>query len=295
MKNLIVIEGDEKYQYDDLQSLVKNFINEDYYEMSKKEKENEIEKKTIANTMLEKIKTIKLEKGITEIDENAFILYDEITFILSLAKFNKIVLLEKTDADIFGKYIDKQNFEDNYIIINKFADEIMKKYLNNKWINDSNWGEKMVSVEYSEAIVEVLDILYNSEDSIEEKIPKELIEFWQNNKSTTYKPNLDHSKSLNEMNLKNKTKSLITMIYLNYLCDDVEKEKIQLILKNNEEKHQKELKEKYNSDNLFKKNPHESVVKENVFESNAQIIEYKENMFKRIINKIKKILYINWR
>ncbi len=132
MKNLIVIEGDEKYQYDDLQSLVKNFINEDYYEMSKKEKENEIEKKTIANTMLEKIKTIKLEKGITEIDENAFILYDEITFILSLAKFNKIVLLEKTDADIFGKYIDKQNFEDNYIIINKFADEIMKKYLNNK-------------------------------------------------------------------------------------------------------------------------------------------------------------------
>jgi len=151
----------------------------------------------------------------------------------------------------------------------------------------------MVSVEYSEAIVEVLDILYNSEDSIEEKIPKELIEFWQNNKSTTYKPNLDHSKSLNEMNLKNKTKSLITMIYLNYLCDDVEKEKIQLILKNNEEKHQKELKEKYNSDNLFKKNPHESVVKENVFESNAQIIEYKENMFKRIINKIKKFLYIN--
>ena len=132
MKNLIVIEGDEKYQYDDLQSLVKNFINEDYYEMSKKEKENEIEKKTIANTMLEKIKTIKLEKGITEIAENAFILYDEITFILSLAKFNKIVLLEKTDADIFGKYIDKKNFEDNYIIINKFADEIMKKYLNNK-------------------------------------------------------------------------------------------------------------------------------------------------------------------
>jgi len=132
MKNLIVIEGKEKYQYDDLQSLVKNFISTDYYEMSKEEKENELEKKTIANTMLEKIKTMKIEKEIKEIDENAFILYDEITFILSLAKFNKIVLLERTDANIFSQYIDKQSFEDNYIIINKFANEIMKKYLKDK-------------------------------------------------------------------------------------------------------------------------------------------------------------------
>ena len=132
MKNLIVIEGKEKYQYDDLQSLVKNFISPNYYEMSKEEKENELEKKTIANTMLEKIKTMKIEKEIKEIDENAFILYDEITFILSLAKFNKIVLLERTDANIFSQYIDKQSFEDNYIIINKFANEIMKKYLKDK-------------------------------------------------------------------------------------------------------------------------------------------------------------------
>ena len=132
MKNLIVIEGKEKYQYDDLQSLVKNFISPNYYEMSKEEKENELEKKTIANTMLEKNKTMKIEKEIKEIDENAFILYDEITFILSLAKFNKIVLLERTDANIFSQYIDKQSFEDNYIIINKFANEIMKKYLKDK-------------------------------------------------------------------------------------------------------------------------------------------------------------------
>ena len=46
----------------------------------------------------------------------------------------------------------------------------------------------MVSTEYSEAIVEVLDILHYSEDDIIEKIPKKLIEFWERNKSTTYKP-----------------------------------------------------------------------------------------------------------
>ena len=132
MKNLIVIEGKEKYQYDDLQSLVKSFISQNYYEMSDEEKEKELEKKTIANTMLERIKTLKYEKEITEIDEDAFILYDEVTFILSLAKFDKIILLERTDANIFSQYIDKQSFEDNYIIKNKFIDEIIKKYLRNR-------------------------------------------------------------------------------------------------------------------------------------------------------------------
>ena len=52
----------------------------------------------------------------------------------------------------------------------------------------------MVSVEYSEAIVEVLEILEYSDDNIIEKIPKSLIEFWQRNKSQTYTPNLDHNK-----------------------------------------------------------------------------------------------------
>ncbi len=150
----------------------------------------------------------------------------------------------------------------------------------------------MVSVEYSEAIVEVLDILENSEENIVEKIPKKLMEFWQKNKSTTYKPNLDHSKTINEMNLKSKTKSLITMIYLNYLCDNAEKDRINLILKDNEEKYQKELKEKYNSDNIFKKSSQKSEMKEKSVERSVQMTEYKETMLKRIINKIKNILYI---
>ena len=48
-----------------------------------------------------------------------------------MAKFNKIILLERTEANIFGRYINKENIKDNYIIINKFANEIMKKYLKN--------------------------------------------------------------------------------------------------------------------------------------------------------------------
>ena len=131
MENLIVIEGKEKYKYNDIESLIKGFINERYYNMSETEQKNELEKKAIANTIQNNIKIYNMGSKAQNYDKEAFILYDEITYILSMLKFNKIILLEKTNANIFGKYINKENITDNYIIVNKFANEIIQKYLEN--------------------------------------------------------------------------------------------------------------------------------------------------------------------
>lgn len=131
MENLIVIEGKEKYKYNDIESLIKGFINERYYNMSEIEQKNELEKKAIANTIQDNIKIYNMGSKAQNYDKEAFILYDEITYILSMLKFNKIILLEKTNANIFGKYINKENITDNYIIVNKFANEIIQKYLEN--------------------------------------------------------------------------------------------------------------------------------------------------------------------
>lgn len=146
----------------------------------------------------------------------------------------------------------------------------------------------MVSVEYSEAIVEILDILENSDDTIYKKIPNKLIEFWQRNKSTTYKPNLDHDKPLNEMDLKEKTKDIITMIYLNYLCDENEKEIIIDRLRKNEENYQLMLRDKYNPDNIFKKQAKQETIKIEESIKNVDIVEYKESIFSKIIKLIKR-------
>ena len=105
----------------------------------------------------------------------------------------------------------------------------------------------MANIEYSEAIVEVLEILEYSDDNILEKVPKKLIKFWERNKSKTYKPNLDHNKSIIEMNLKDKTKSILSMIYLNYLCNDAEAKEISSIINHNEEIYQTELIKNHNS------------------------------------------------
>lgn len=131
MENIIVIEGKEKYQYRDIESLVEKFINENYFYMDEADRKVELEKGAIMNNPQNKIKICKLDNKTTNFDKNAFIIYDEITYILSLLKFNKIILLEKTNANILGKYINKENIEENYLILNKFADEIMQKYLEN--------------------------------------------------------------------------------------------------------------------------------------------------------------------
>jgi len=129
MEKLIVIEGKEKYKYDDIENLIQTFVSNNYFNISDEEKNELLEKKAVANTMMDNIKVVKLNKYPDDFEDNAFVLHNEISYILSMLKFNKLMLLERTDANIFGKYINKEKIEDNYIIINKFADEILKKYL----------------------------------------------------------------------------------------------------------------------------------------------------------------------
>ncbi len=152
----------------------------------------------------------------------------------------------------------------------------------------------MVSTEYSEAISEVLDILHNSDDSIVKRIPKKLIEFWEDNKSSTYVPNLDHSRTIDEMNLKKKTKDIITMIYLEYLCDSDKKKEIKEILIKNEEKYQKEIRNKYNPDSIFKEKGNKDLdIGEKTSTNDFKLIAYKEPFYIRVINYLKKLFHRN--
>lgn len=144
----------------------------------------------------------------------------------------------------------------------------------------------MLSVEYREAMVEILDILDHTDEELKNKIPQKLIAFWRENQSTSYKPNLDHDKSLNEMNLKDKTKAIIAMISVKYLCNEKQKQEIQSNLRKNEENYQNKLREKYNPDFLVKKKTYQT--NEKTTEEQNSMIEVKETFFRKIINKIRK-------
>ena len=156
----------------------------------------------------------------------------------------------------------------------------------------------MVSVEFSEGITESLDILEHMDRAYIDKIPRKFMEFLENNKSTSYISNLDHSKKLNEMSLKEKTKDLLAILYLKYWCTEQEKSDFSNLLRENEIKYQDELKEKYNVDKIFKNtNPSNKTIKHNIYEdenvNNVAMIEFKESFFKKFINKIRWILKTN--
>ena len=143
----------------------------------------------------------------------------------------------------------------------------------------------MLNQRYSEASVEVLDILEHMNISDLKMVSNKFIKFLKENASKNYICNLDYSKSLNDMELKKETRGLLALMYEKYWCPKEEKEEFRKKLYENEQKYQEELKEKYNPDNLFKNK--DTIVK--TVEDSVAMVEYKETIFTRIKNWIKRI------
>ena len=146
----------------------------------------------------------------------------------------------------------------------------------------------MSSIEFSEGISETLDILKYMEKSYIDKIPKKFKEFLEKNKSKDYIPSLDHRKKLNELYLKNETKNILAIIYMNYWCTPEEKNNYVKILQTNEIKYQEKLKEKYNTDNLFKNKE----TKIEIVNNSVAMVEYQKSFFTKFIKKLKSIFHI---
>ena len=127
LNKVIIIEDDNKVQCDSVEEVVKKLIDEKYYELDEKEKLEKREMKAIANCINN---SFEIVENVNSKDlENKFVIKDETTYVLSLLIINKIILLERIDSNIYTSSIDKSNMKDNYIIVNKFAKELLKNYL----------------------------------------------------------------------------------------------------------------------------------------------------------------------
>lgn len=142
--------------------------------------------------------------------------------------------------------------------------------------------------EYGEAAVEVLDILDNTNEQDVKKIPSSFIKFLVDNASEDYVSYLDHSKPISELNLKEKTKEILGTIYINWWCDQEQKEEYIKQIEEQEKVKQEELREKYNPNNIFENKKVKQEILENINQSNEElaVVKYKDNIFKQIINKI---------
>ena len=142
------------------------------------------------------------------------------------------------------------------------------------------------------AVSEVIDVLNHSEIEVTQKIPKKFIEFLTKNSDRNYIPNIDYSEENWENSIEEDAKVLIALIYRDYIMSEEEKEKA----KEEAEKQEQEIREKYNPDNLFKKNLKiENEKSQDDTEQEVQkslLIIKEEKWYERIINKIKEIFGI---
>lgn len=145
----------------------------------------------------------------------------------------------------------------------------------------------MISKELSEAMVELDEILKYTSKDVVNRIPKKFIEFIkQNTSSTTYKFFYNPDKTLEEQNIKLKTKVLIALIYKDYLCNEKEKKDYLTTISIIKEDMERDKRKLYNTDKLFRKSEKENtnsilpiqVKKESIF---TKIIQFLKNIFKR--------------
>lgn len=148
----------------------------------------------------------------------------------------------------------------------------------------------MVSKEYSEAIAETLDILEHTDKNDVNKISNKFMDFLKENTSKTYKSNLDYTKRIQDMNLKEKTIGILSVINKKYWCNEEERKDFELKLRENEIEYQNKLMEKYNPNNMFNnKNTTPKYLDKEYFEEKS-FIEYKEKSFlRKILEKIKNL------
>ncbi len=128
---------------------------------------------------------------------------------------------------------------------------------------------------------EVYSFLQVMGDSYKKKIPENIYDIIEKNRSIEYNPSYNLNEPF-ENQMKKETLAIIAYIDMNYWCETNEKRKIQKALYEKELNEELLKKQLYNPDNLFK------TKNKNI--ENHSIIEYKkENLLMRFVGIIK-----NW-
>ena len=148
----------------------------------------------------------------------------------------------------------------------------------------------MENIEYSNSLYQINEILRYMEPNLKARIPKKFISYFENNKSQEYNWTIDKSLSLEKQDVLPTTKEILAVLYKDFICDDVERVKLEKTLSDNEIKYQEELREKYNPDNIFKDRQKTTEYVETQ-EENTEIATYKESFFSKIISRIKLIFH----
>lgn len=142
----------------------------------------------------------------------------------------------------------------------------------------------MIDTYYRKACKEVIEILSYISKEEYNKIPQEIIKVLENDKDDDYNFKYDPNKTLDEQNISKQAKTIIAIFYRDYWASEYQRKKIKEYEKLLYEKIEKEKKDKYNSNEIFKIDNH---IKENDRKNEIVLVDNNESLFKKILNRIK--------
>ena len=129
MEPLVVIIQGRQFKLKNLNNLVASIFGENYFDLSQDERlKIRYEKSHAISKFHKNLPIVHTEKGTYGDDfENAFIIDDDYSYILSLCKINSFMLLEVRNSNIFTGLIDKNKIKDDLVIVNHFAKDILEE------------------------------------------------------------------------------------------------------------------------------------------------------------------------
>lgn len=138
----------------------------------------------------------------------------------------------------------------------------------------------------AKAYKEIYEILNLLDKQVLEKIPLQIREKIENEKDNNYNFQISSMNELESIQLLESTKVMLTILYKDYLANQEEKEKIEKKLELIQDTLEKNKREKYNPDNIFK---NKETIKNTFDYEKTELIEYKESLFKKIIKFLKNL------
>lgn len=136
------------------------------------------------------------------------------------------------------------------------------------------------------AIAEINEILNYLSIQQVNKIPLKLRNMFTLVSHANYIPHINPNKSILEQDISTKTKDILVLFYRNYWSDSDNKNEIDKILDENENRYQLELSQKYSTYNIFNSSNSAMTLPENDVQDNKLIVK-KDNFITKIINKLK--------
>lgn len=144
---------------------------------------------------------------------------------------------------------------------------------------------------YKKAYTEVIEIIKYFPKEEYDKIPLEKINYYKENMDKNYNFQIDPNIELEKQNISKEANAILVTLFNDYFATDRQKEVLNNLLKQNQQKLEIQKYEEYNPNNLFMqstiKQQNTETLQEN--QKETSLVEIKESFFTKFINFIKNI------